>query len=78
MAQGGDVQHGVGGFGESVWGGAFEDESFALTHDARGEHTLRVRAHAVHTHAVHTHAAHTLCAHCTLTMFHVLTSYLLW
>ena len=64
------MQHGVGGFGESVWGGAFEeqgvglglglrvrgehltlttnpkrypltlfeDESFALTHDARGEH----------------------------------------
>jgi len=30
------VQHGVGGFGESVWGGEFEDESFALTHDARG------------------------------------------
>jgi len=36
MAQGGDVQHGVGGFGESVWGGAFDDESFALMHDARG------------------------------------------
>ena len=75
MAQGGDVQHGVGGFGESVWGGAFEDESFALTHDARGEHTLRVRAQPCY---VHTYAVHTLCAHCTLTMFHVLTSYLLW
>ena len=35
-AQGGDVQHGKGGFGESIWGGAFEDESFALGHDARG------------------------------------------
>ena len=59
------MQHGVGGFGESVWGGAFEDESFALTHDARGKHTLRVRAQPCY---VHTHAAHTLCAHSTLTM----------
>ena len=30
MAQGGDNQHGIGGHGESVWGGAFADESFAL------------------------------------------------
>lgn len=36
MAQGGDNQHGVRGHGESIWGGAFADESFALSHNAPG------------------------------------------
>ena len=75
MAQGGDVQHGQGGFGESVWGGAFEDEGFALAHDARGACTLLCTCHVMslgcmlqHAHAVHAlctrHAAmHTPCCH---------------
>jgi cyclophilin family peptidyl-prolyl cis-trans isomerase len=33
MAQGGSTD---GGYGVSSWGGKFEDESFALQHDARG------------------------------------------
>ena len=33
MAQGGSTD---GGYGQSAFGGRFEDESFALSHDARG------------------------------------------
>mgnify|MGYP002630595380 CR=1 FL=1 len=36
VAQGGDTQHGTSPFGESIWGGAFADESFALSHDEAG------------------------------------------
>ena len=36
IAQGGDVQFGRGARGESIWGGAFNDESFALAHDRAG------------------------------------------
>eukprot|EP00966_Prymnesium_polylepis_P132668 3067156-Prymnesium_polylepis.1 len=37
MAQGGNTaRDAAGGQGESIWGGAFADESFALSHDAPG------------------------------------------